>query len=202
MCASVALILNLFVSHDWCFSALAASLLAVTTAMVAFYLLNKWRSSGRLRKQFLWVLVAVIGFCCGFAFRMSEARALELVFNAARPPGISNVVVNRSYSGGPGDYVLFLRFNASQNAFRELLSQRSFVFDHDVSWAWSEATPELPRDFWEMVFGGLLPANHPWRRSPPPDKFEVYRGGDGITPRITLLWDMGSQVAYVLYSVG
>jgi hypothetical protein len=48
----------------------------------------------------------------------------------------------------------------------------------------------------------LLPENHSWRDLPVPRDLVLYRGGDGITPAIRVLFDPATGWTYVMYTVG
>ncbi len=197
------MIVNLAASNDWCFASVTTAVVAATMATIALIILRKTRYPETTIRRIGFLLILVLGVGVGLSFRLTEAEAFRLVFLSNKPEGASQVVADRHYSGGPGDSILFLEFSANESVFQELLSHQKFVRDLGIEQEWLDRQSyDRKRNFWSFVFGGLLPDDHAWRIRPISNRIEVYRGGDGICPRITVLRDDGAQKTYVLYSFG
>lgn len=202
-CALSAGALNLVTSNDWCFGSIKSGVLAAVGILILLKAVNGMRCSRPVRRMMRAMSWCAVAIAAALAFRLSDAKALWLVFQTSPPNGVTGIVADRKYAGGPGDQVLWLQFRADETTLRELLSHRGFEQDRDFVRQWPAEQGTLPKEtLWAQVFGGLLSEHHPWRGLPAPRNFEVFRGGNRIAPDITILWDRDAAVAYVLYSLG
>ncbi len=199
--SSTALVSNLVFSNDWCFGALTAMVCGIVVGIGLSVGIDY--ASPRLAIQPRIMTAVLIGIGLGFAFRLTESRAFEMVFDVERPPGVSEVDVDRVYAGGPGDSVLIMQFRAGESNLLPVLAQGGFeaipleYFLPPVD----NRSEALDYRLWLRLFGGLLPKNHRWHSLEPPHDLVAYEKNSGWK-RTRVVWDREKSVVHVIHSVG
>ena len=109
-----------FISHNWCFVCLLASLAALVLDILFCALAGNrvrrrtFRIAGRV------ALGLVVGLAIGWQHRVTPEWAFQEAFGVQPPPGIRDVHVWRHYLGGPGEHALIIEFHADHAAIEAL----------------------------------------------------------------------------------
>ncbi len=111
---SLASVLAVLVTNNWCFIFIPAGIAALLLDFVACGVV------GRLIPRL--ALGAVVGVAVGIAWGVEPDWALQEVFGCEPPARIRNVRIQRHYIGGPGEHVLIIEFVADAAAFQALTS--------------------------------------------------------------------------------
>jgi hypothetical protein len=189
-------------SNDCCSTALVATLAGAIVGWVAEKLaqtecLAPWGLT--LRKRLLGMIV--VGVALSFCFRLTATSAFDLAFGFKPPPGITEIVAERHYAGGPGDKVMLLRFKADANAIQQLLA--SGKIQEQPSWFRDSGQGEPWSDIWMRFAGGMksmIPED--WSEIEPMSAPKYYEAWPRFATRTHLLWDAATGRAYVIYTLG
>ena len=145
-------------------------------------------------------LLLVGGFVVGVGLNRYRhpdgALAFRMAMNVDPPPGVTRIAATR-YSGVLGDRVLLLRFLASEEAVRSLVSPR-VLRDEPTYLGDLMGEPPDVAPVWRVLFGGYWELGGPaWRCPAQLGDPQLYRWADS-DQLITLLWDRSTLEAYVL----
>ena len=204
--AALALVLTLFFSNDYCFTALGAAICSLVVVYIVDRVFCATPLIHRRRQAYLRATIALaVPLMLTFTpfFRLANTRAFQTAFGMLPPAGIEDLSAQRMYCGGPGDYVIQLTFRANAAVIGQITAQREFEIDQQLTQWWIDHDRSWPALVARLSsqFGA---ARKGWWRNRPPlenPEFWLWRPS-GTTESTLLIWDAESGRAYAAYGLG
>ncbi|MBL8879837.1 MAG: hypothetical protein JNG88_12020 [Phycisphaerales bacterium] len=139
--------------------------------------------SGRIRL----LLVCAIGAATGLLLRVSPDWAFREALRTPQPPSARIALISRHYSGGPGEHVMIVEFEADWRDMLEILDSHGGTPLEEQDAALYERVRTDGGD-WHKLFEALVPANvsmlarFHWQRIASITRPEIWvQRGDGMT---------------------
>ena len=195
---------TLVLSNDYCCSALGAAIIGAVGVYIVDYVFCVTpivRHRHRMWMRFTVALIIPLLLALSPLFRLGKEEAFELAFGLKPPPGVSDLVVERHYEGGPGDYTLLLQFTADPATIEQITSHREFAPYEDLAALWDEVNGNWSA-FVDALHGYAARPGW-WQQLKPmrnPDILQWWP--QGKARGTLLLWDPQSGTAYAAHWLG
>jgi hypothetical protein len=168
---SAGVVSTLLSTSNWSCVVVSAAFLLLLVDVVA--------RAGRLKFMIRVLFAIVAGVILGRLLAVRADWAFNEALGISPPAGVTDVHISRHYTGGPGEHVMIVEFQADAAAMRDLTSRKEQGFDDDRIKRWRESGEDWSDAFSAFVISPLSGSAHlAWERIRPMQNVQFFNLGN------------------------